>query len=259
MNNWWIKLYHEMLEDPKVGRLTDSQYRTMIECFLLAGRENLEGALPAVEDIAWQLRKDLEQLKSDFAALAAAGILTETAQGWVVTNYTKRQTKISNADKQKAYRDRSRHDFMDGYEEERISNVDSYQSVTDGNTEEEKKKIREEEEKEKEIEVEREEIFAAAAAETKVLVEKTFALAEIDISAIKPPQKLVYLFAKMAESGVIVEDIENAWRWYTDKNGFAPRTFDVLHRPIMTAKAQRLQKSAPQTQKVSDYADYIQR
>lgn len=257
MNNWWIKLYHEMLEDPKVGRLTDSQYRTMIECFLLAGRENLEGALPAVEDIAWQLRKDLEGLKADMAALAAVGILTETPGGWVVTNYAKRQAKISNAEKQKAYRERLRNAFMEGYEEEQVSNDVSYQSVTDGNTEEEKNKRREEEEKE--IEKEREEVFAAATAETKVLVEKTFALAEIDISATKPPPKLVYLFAKMAESGVIVEDIENAWRWYTDKNGFAPRTFDVLHRPIMTAKAQRLQKSAPQTQKVSNYAEFIQR
>jgi hypothetical protein len=31
----WIKLYTEILQDPKMGRLTDRQYRTCVNLFLL--------------------------------------------------------------------------------------------------------------------------------------------------------------------------------------------------------------------------------
>lgn len=35
----WIKLYTEILNDPKMGRLTDRQYRTCINLFLDADGE----------------------------------------------------------------------------------------------------------------------------------------------------------------------------------------------------------------------------
>ena len=42
-SRYWIKLYHEILEDPKMGRLSDRQFRRVIELFLLAGDCEMDG------------------------------------------------------------------------------------------------------------------------------------------------------------------------------------------------------------------------
>lgn len=39
---YWIKLYHEILHDPKMGRLPDNLWRRCIELFLLAGELGAE-------------------------------------------------------------------------------------------------------------------------------------------------------------------------------------------------------------------------
>lgn len=108
-NNYWIKLYHEMLDDPKMGRLSDSAYRRCIELFLMAGRDgNDDGTLPDFDDIAWKLRVSNEQLQQDLAELETAGIISIVDGSPFVTNFAKRQARISAADKQKAYRERKR-------------------------------------------------------------------------------------------------------------------------------------------------------
>ena len=55
-SRYWIKLYHEILDDPKMGRLTDRQYRRVIELFLMAGDCEMDGGLPALVDIDLRLR-----------------------------------------------------------------------------------------------------------------------------------------------------------------------------------------------------------
>jgi len=53
---FWIKLYVEILDDAKMGRLSNHLWRRAVEFFLLAGREGNDGALPPVEEMAWTLR-----------------------------------------------------------------------------------------------------------------------------------------------------------------------------------------------------------
>ena len=57
-SKYWIKLYHEILDDPKMGRLPDALFRRAIEFFLIAGERGREGDLPPLADIAWRLRAD---------------------------------------------------------------------------------------------------------------------------------------------------------------------------------------------------------
>ena len=57
-SRYWIKLYHEILDDPKMGRLPDALFRRAIELFLIAGENGRDGGLPALADIAWRLRAD---------------------------------------------------------------------------------------------------------------------------------------------------------------------------------------------------------
>ena len=57
-SRYWIKLYHEILDDPKMGRLPHALFRRAIEFFLMAGEYGRDGGLPALADIAWRLRAD---------------------------------------------------------------------------------------------------------------------------------------------------------------------------------------------------------
>lgn len=106
-NNYWIKLYIEILDDPKMGRLTAEQWRLTIELFLLAGEQNKNGKLPSLADIAWRLRIDENSLLQTMSELEQVGILSRDGDTWVVTNFARRQDKISDAERSKAWRERA--------------------------------------------------------------------------------------------------------------------------------------------------------
>jgi DnaD/phage-associated family protein len=92
----WIKLYTEILSDPKMGRLDDRLWRRAIELFMLAGSTGTTGQLPQMEEMEWILRVKKSNLLDDFNALAKNGIVHETQHGsWVVTNFAKRQAAMS--------------------------------------------------------------------------------------------------------------------------------------------------------------------
>ena len=74
-SNYWIKLYHEILDDPKMGRLPDSLWRRVTELFLLAGDADENGYLPCVESMAWRLRIDENVLIAELEQLADVGIV----------------------------------------------------------------------------------------------------------------------------------------------------------------------------------------
>jgi len=106
---YWIKLYDDILDDPKMGRLSDGAYRLCINLFLLAGRdEERNGHLPDFEDIAWALRLSPETLAMQWAEIERAGIVNITNGKPMVTNFKNRQAALKPAEKQKLYRDRKR-------------------------------------------------------------------------------------------------------------------------------------------------------
>jgi len=98
--SYWIKLYTEILRDPKMGRLTDRQYRTCISLFLVAGDCGLDGDLPSINDLSWLLHTDPEDLIGDMNALQGVGILTLDGMTdiWSVTHWQKRQAKPPSDD-----------------------------------------------------------------------------------------------------------------------------------------------------------------
>ena len=54
-----IKLYVEMLDDPKVGLLPDAVKWRWVSSLLLAGELNEDGYLPDINDAAWRLHHQL--------------------------------------------------------------------------------------------------------------------------------------------------------------------------------------------------------
>jgi len=104
---YWIKLYHEILDDAKMGRLPDRLWRRAIELFLMAGEEHDGGNLPSLADMAWRLRLDDDVLLNDLQELAQVNIVTQRDDGsWFVTNFAERQGAMGDAERQRRYRER---------------------------------------------------------------------------------------------------------------------------------------------------------
>jgi hypothetical protein len=105
-SRYWIKLYHEILDDPKMGRLSDTLFRRVIELFLIAGDLNLQGLLPSPADIAWRLRVPEGELEPQMQTLRAVGILSLQPDGqWIVTHFKDRQSADPTALRSRHYRE----------------------------------------------------------------------------------------------------------------------------------------------------------
>lgn len=101
---YYIKLYNELLDDPKIGRLEDSVKWLFVELLLVAGEYNQAGTLPDLPEVAWRLRKNqgpaLEQFERGIDDLFKVGILTTTPEGFAqVKNFEKRQGRMSGAER----------------------------------------------------------------------------------------------------------------------------------------------------------------
>ena len=99
MKNNWLKLYHEILSDPKMGKMTDHLFRRTIELFLLAGQEGKDGILPDIGSIAWSLRTtedDIqnvisELIKLDMISESQTNEKTQSDMNYLIVNFEKRQ------------------------------------------------------------------------------------------------------------------------------------------------------------------------
>ena len=107
-SNYWIKLYHEILDDPKMCRLTDRQYRRVIELFLLAGDYEKDGHLPQYDDIDFRLRFP-EGLKEDLESLIKFEILSlDETDDYYITRWADRQSAMTNTERSQRRRERER-------------------------------------------------------------------------------------------------------------------------------------------------------
>jgi hypothetical protein len=106
--NYWVKLYQDILDDPKIGRLRVELKWRFIECLLVAGENGEEGILPTAQDMAWRLRYNFEQLETDLGELAEAGLIDMVDGRWRVTKFRQRQEPSKAALKQRRYRQRKK-------------------------------------------------------------------------------------------------------------------------------------------------------
>ena len=113
VRKFYAKLYYELLDDSKMGRLPDALWRRFVECILMAGEFDEDGFLPSTADIAWRLRLEENELCSQLEALEKVGVLdvrpfTNGQPRWYVTNYSKRQQPVSGAERVRQSRQRSK-------------------------------------------------------------------------------------------------------------------------------------------------------
>ena len=77
----WIKLYTELLNDPRLASINERACWRYIQALLFAARDDtggeltIDGEAVGIRELAWTLRVDVETLKADFDALVDAGFL----------------------------------------------------------------------------------------------------------------------------------------------------------------------------------------
>jgi hypothetical protein len=71
--NPWFRYYHAALDHPKVGKLSDAQFRTWVGVLCVACRH--DGALPPIADLAFSLRLPPKDAAKRIEALIAAGLV----------------------------------------------------------------------------------------------------------------------------------------------------------------------------------------
>ncbi len=111
-SNYWIKFFHETLNDPKMGRLPDNLWRRYWECCLMTSERQGHGRLPALPDIVWRLRVEEQTLRGEFEQMEQIGLLAFVADRledyWIVVNFAERQSKMSAAERKRQQREREK-------------------------------------------------------------------------------------------------------------------------------------------------------
>lgn len=108
-----MKLYIEILDDPKVGMMEEYLFARMIKLFLVAKEINQDGLLPPVSALAWRLRMNAGSLSETLSALGSIGVVRETNPGiWLVVNFKKRQEAESSTERSQHFRKRKCNDTL---------------------------------------------------------------------------------------------------------------------------------------------------
>lgn len=180
MSNYtWIKLYLEILDDPKVARLNDHLWRRFFELCVIAGATpTRDGVLPPVFDMAWKLRTDEDALTTDLEQLSRAGLVEYIQQipplegQWIVKNFAKRQSAISDLSRKQAERKRLSRTVTAGVTNRDLEEEEDIEEDID-------------KDKDRETEVEVKSLFPTSAASTNFSVE-IFKVYEKEIGMITP-------------------------------------------------------------------------
>ena len=106
----WVKLYTEMLDDPKISALTDYQAWTFVQLLLFAGECDMDGAISdstapfQLGKIAWRLREREEKLRGAVTRLLTLGLVEERDGGLLIPAFAARQGR-PQAEKRQIWRD----------------------------------------------------------------------------------------------------------------------------------------------------------
>lgn len=104
---YWLKLYTDVLDDPKYFRLSEEAKLGMFELMLVAKKVEsgeMTGNLPPIDEIAFHTRKTSEHWEKIMPELEAIGFVVIERDIPKVKNYVKRQGAIPSETRVKQYR-----------------------------------------------------------------------------------------------------------------------------------------------------------
>jgi hypothetical protein len=104
----WLRLYTEIVDDPKIRDFTGDQFRDWIYVLCLARESSELGFInQTVKDMAWRLRRPMKKLQTNLELFADRGMIELTAEGVKVLHFAERQYD-KPSDMPEATRDRKK-------------------------------------------------------------------------------------------------------------------------------------------------------
>ena len=266
----WVKLYTELLDDPKVGRLSESAQLFFVKLILLAGECDAEGYLTNGEDpldteaICWRLRTDYEPTDAALTELRTAGFIEYSDDGyWIICKFAERQGRSQNekraqwAERKRRQRERESRGTEDVTEEDVTrESRGSHAGVTvtegEGEREGEKKAAQassSDDKTHKRVRSPPKDEIPTRQALFAVLVKATGWDAQLKRGRLNKSVK------RLHDAGYSADDIDVALAWWYEndfrgKKGQAP-TVEQLEECIKTALAGDKQRSGEYTIKVA--------
>lgn len=103
----WFRMYTEVLDDPKVQRLSGDEFKAWVNMLCLTAKH--DGALPPISDIAFALRIDEKKAVKIIDKLVAAGLIAREGSVMKPHKWDVRQYKSDvSTDRVKRFRERSK-------------------------------------------------------------------------------------------------------------------------------------------------------
>lgn len=103
----WFRMYDELLDDPKVQRLSGDDFKAWVNILCLASRK--DGTLPPVADIGFALRLDAKKAAAIVARLVAAELMDQDGDRYAPHGWNARQYKSDvSTGRVKAFRERKK-------------------------------------------------------------------------------------------------------------------------------------------------------
>jgi hypothetical protein len=107
MSNQWFRLYSEVLNDPKVQKLSGDLFKIWVNILCVACTNN--GTLPSLEDVSFALRIPFHETKTAFQELEKFGLLVTVDETFQIYNWGKRQYKSdASTDRVRRHRKQNR-------------------------------------------------------------------------------------------------------------------------------------------------------
>lgn len=117
MADYWIKWYHEILDDPKMATLPDRLWRRFSELCLIAGKvggNEKSGQLPDTRSLAWMLRMNTDELQLDLIQLSRTDLIEAIPNGWIIPKFNERQSAVPGHERTRQSRERKQKQQYDG-------------------------------------------------------------------------------------------------------------------------------------------------
>lgn len=108
----WLRLYTEVLNDPKVQRLDGDTFKGWVNLLCVAKESSGNGTLPTLSDIAFYLRTDANTAGQLVQRLIDAGLIDQVGEYYIMHGWNLRQYESDNdptaIERKRRERDRKR-------------------------------------------------------------------------------------------------------------------------------------------------------
>jgi len=123
-------LYTEIIDDPKIAKMNDVQFRIFIYLLAVASEHEKDGFIPLpLDELAWRIRQTKPRLLTALRYLEEARIIVSYDRGIEIINWNKRQFKSDNVtERTKRSKERSRERLPERHQSRADTETESEQS-----------------------------------------------------------------------------------------------------------------------------------